>query len=83
MAKVQTHVESRYYGQTRYTRHVAWGEGGGCPPFTFKLKTMLRAFILFIFYVHCYFASIRTIIACVHDVNMARGDTDANLFRLG
>lgn len=76
MAKVQTHVESRYYGQTRYTRHVAWGEGG-CPPFT------LRAFILFIFYVHCYYASIRTIIACVHDVNMARGDTDANLFRLG
>lgn len=81
MAKVQTHVESRYYGQTRYTRHVAWGEGGGAP--LSLSKTMLRAFILFIFYVHCYFTSIRTIIACVHDVNMARGDTDPNLFWLG
>lgn len=80
MAKVQTHVESRYYGQTRYTRHVAWGEGGGAP--LSLSKTMLRAFILFIFYVHCYYPSIRTIIACVHDVSMARGDTDANLFRL-
>lgn len=80
MAKVQTHVESRYYGQTRYTRHIAWGRGGAAP--LSLSKTMLRAFILFIFYVHCYYASIRIIIVCVHDVNMARGDTDANLFRL-
>lgn len=58
------------------------GGGGEAAPLSLS-KTMLRAFLLFIFYVHCYYASIRTIIACVHDVNMARGDTDANLFRLG
>lgn len=58
------------------------GGGGGGAPLSLS-KTMLRAFILFIFYVHCYFASIRTIIACVHDVSMARGDTDPNLFWLG
>lgn len=57
------------------------GGGGRAAPLSLS-KTMLRAFILFIFYVHCYYASIRTIIVCVHDVNMARGDTDANLFRL-
>lgn len=57
------------------------GGGGGAAPLSLS-KTMLRAFILFFFYVHCYYASIRTIIVCVHDVNMARGDTDANLFRL-
>lgn len=57
------------------------GGGGEAAPLSLS-KTMLRAFILFIFYVHCYYASIRTIIVCVHDVNMARGDTDANLFRL-
>lgn len=58
------------------------GGGGGAAPLSLS-KTMLRAFILFIFYVHCYYASIRTIIVCVHDVNMARGDTDPNLFWLG